>query len=337
MQVALVATALFVAACDTILDNGYGDCTVRYHVAFKYDYNMLSVDAFDQQVDSVRLYAFDPATGVLVHQTTSSSRAIRENEGRMTVEFNPQEYHLVTWCHNTGCHTTELPDMACGLSTIDEMRCRIGGRTQTSDGCTEVCEIGPIFHGEAVCPQPVNGEDELNPTFLIPLVKNTNNVRIILQNLSDEPLLAEDFDFKFVEENGMMNYDNSLLPDEELTYVPFYTGQGDVDYEGTRAGDEAVTKLNVAIGEFTLGRLMADRHPRLTVTNRQTGDVVFSIPLTDYLKLARSQYVRGMSDQEYLDREDSYSVTFFLGEDKTWMSASILVNSWRVVLMDVDL
>lgn len=337
---ALVAAALFVAACDPILDNGYGDCTVRYHVTFKYDYNMLNVDAFDQQVEAVTLYAFNPADGTLAHQVTSTCADMQANGGRMTVDFNPADYHLVSWCHNVGCQTTQLPALTCGQSTISELRCRIGGRSQAADGCTQVCEIGPIFHGEEICPEPINPEDELNPTYLVPLMKNTNTVRVILQNLSDDPLLADDFDFRIVEENGLMNYDNSLLPDEELTYVPFYTGQGDVDYEGsaTRADDESqLTKLNVAIAEFTFARLMADRHPRLTVTNRQTGAVVFSIPLTDYLKLARSQYVRGMSDQEYLDREDAYSLTFFLGEDKTWMSAAILINEWRVVLMDVDL
>lgn len=349
----LVVAAFGISACDPILDNDYGDCTVRYHVRFKYDYNMLGVDAFSTQVESVTLYAFD-ADGVLCHQLSETCENILTAGGCMEVPFAPAEYHLVTWCHNIGCQTTELPAMECGTSTIDELKCRIGGRTQKTD-CTEVCEIGPIFHGEAVNPQAIAGGDELNPTYLVPLMKNTNNVRIILQNLSSEPLNAGDFDFTIVEENGLMNYDNRLLADEPLTYVPFYTGGGSVEYEQaayrpspytehpiglqnhhiTRQGNEE--NLNVAIAEFTFGRLMADRNPRLTVTNRLTGDKVLSIPLVDYLKLARSEYVRGMSDQEYLDREDSFAITFFLDEDENWFNAYILINSWRVVLMDVEL
>lgn len=333
--VALVAAASGISACDPILDNDYGDCTVRYHVSFCYDYNMLGVDAFSKQVESVTLYAFD-ADGVLRHQTGATCENILAGGGCMEVPFNPAEYHLVTWCHNIGCQTTELPDMTCGKSTISELQCRIGGRTKKED-CTEVCRIGPIFHGEAVNPEPVN-DDELNPTYLVPLVKNTNHVRIILNNLDEQPLLASDFDFSIVEENGLMNYDNSLLPDEQLTYVPFYTGQGNVGYEteDTRADDNTTT-LNMAIAEMSIGRLMADRNPYLTVTNRQTGKLVFRIPLVQYLLIAKSENVSHMSDQEYLDREDTYSLTFFLDKNQSWISTSILINSWRVVLMDVDM
>jgi hypothetical protein len=39
-----------------------------------------------------------------------------------------------------------------------------------------------------------------------------------------------------------------------------------------------------------------------------------------------------MEDQEYLDRQDEYNMTFFLDESGNWISSSIIVNSWRVVL-----
>ncbi len=335
----LALTATAVVACDPILDNDYGDCTVRYHVRFKYDYNMPGVDAFSKQVECVTLYAFD-ADGVLCHQISETRENILANNNQMTIPFCPEEYHLVSWGHNINCPTTELPALTCGSSTLNDLKCRIGGRSE-ADNCTQVCEIGPIFHGEAICPTPEN-EDELNPIYMMPMMKNTNNVRIILQNLSNEPLYVENFDFTIVEENGLMNFDNSLLPDEELTYLPFYKGGGQVEYEGDEEsepeqGSRAEESLNVAIAEFTFGRIMADRNPRLTVTNKETGKRVFSIPLTDYLKIARSEYVKNMSDQEYLDREDSYALTFFLNQQGNWMSSHIFINKWKVVLMNADL
>lgn len=334
-HIAFVAATLCITACGPILDNDYGDCTVRYHVCFKYDYNMLGVDAFSKQVECVTLYAFD-ADGVLCHQISETKENILANNNRMTIPFCPEEYHLVSWGHNINCQTTELPALTCGSSTLNDLKCRIGGRSE-ADNCTQVCEIGPIFHGEAICPTPEN-EDELNPIYMMPMMKNTNNVRIILQNQSNEPLYVEKFDFTIVEENGLMNFDNSLLPDEQLTYIPFYTGSGQVEYEEEEEENptRAQESLNVAIAEFTFGRIMADRKPRLTVTNKETGKKVFSIPLTDYLKIARSQYVENMSDQEYLDREDAYALTFILDKQGNWMSSHIFINSWRVVLMEVE-
>ena len=44
-----------------------------------------------------------------------------------------------------------------------------------------------------------------------------------------------------------------------------------------------------------------------------------------------------MSDQEYLDRQDSYDLVFFLNERNEWLATSIYINSWRVVLSHADM
>ena len=60
--------------------------------------------------------------------------------------------------------------------------------------------------------------------------------------------------------------------------------------------------------------------------------VVLSVPIVDYALLVKGYYKRAMDDQEYLDRQDEYNMTFFLDESGDWVSSTIIVNSWRVVL-----
>ena len=55
-------------------------------------------------------------------------------------------------------------------------------------------------------------------------------------------------------------------------------------------------------------------------------------PLIDYVLLVKSNYKSHWGDQEFLDRQDEYNMTFFLDESGNWISSSIIVNSWRVVL-----
>lgn len=43
-----------------------------------------------------------------------------------------------------------------------------------------------------------------------------------------------------------------------------------------------------------------------------------------------------MDDQEYLDRQDSYNLVFFLDEKANWLATTIYINSWRVVLNNSD-
>ena len=42
----------------------------------------------------------------------------------------------------------------------------------------------------------------------------------------------------------------------------------------------------------------------------------------------------GMSDQEYLDREDEFVMTFFLDEKGDWVSSHVIINSWHLILQN---
>lgn len=87
---------------------------------------------------------------------------------------------------------------------------------------------------------------------------------------------------------------------------------------------------------------MADHNKRmvLTITNKD-GETVARVPVIDYALLSKEYYEQAyhhpMTAQEFLDREDEYSMTFFLDANKKWISTSILIHSWRIVLDDVEL
>jgi len=44
-----------------------------------------------------------------------------------------------------------------------------------------------------------------------------------------------------------------------------------------------------------------------------------------------------MDDQEYLDRQDKYDLVFFLDQGDRWMNAYIYINSWKLVLQNIEL
>ena len=98
------------------------------------------------------------------------------------------------------------------------------------------------------------------------------------------------------------------------------------------------TTLSAVVAEFSVNRLMATHQPYLTVrrTNRDHA-VLFRIPIVDYALLVKGNYNSKMDNQEYLDRQDEYNMTFFLDNDRNWISTIIYVNSWRVVLSNPDL
>ena len=106
--------------------------------------------------------------------------------------------------------------------------------------------------------------------------------------------------------------------------------------EKTSSSRAVQTEIGVAMAELTVGRLVKGHRPILNVYNTY-GVRVISIPLIDYALLIKGHYNSTMSDQEYLDRQDEYNLTFFLDKEDRWVSSSILINSWRVILDDIDI
>ena len=189
-------------------------------------------------------------------------------------------------------------------------------------------DILPLFHGTL----PLEVVDKPGTyTETMSLVKDTNSIRILLHEMSGHDVDADKFRFEIRDSNGLYDWDNTLLDDEDITYSAWYqtTGSAEMEEYATRT----VTEVNVALAELTIGRMRADNSPILHIVSRETGEDVVRLPLADYALLVKGYYRESMSDQVYLDRQDEYSLTLFLDEGE-WVSSMIYINSWRVVIND---
>lgn len=336
MWTLLLATlSMAMTSCDAILNEDDVDCSVDYRVKFKYDKNMKFADAFANEVKSVTLYAFDK-DGKFAYQSTEQGDMLSEDGYSMQVEVEPGDYDLVAWGGLEGEESFAVPILTQGVSTMDDLNCKMNREhiSRAADGSAYVNEdLKPLFHGQVQ--RQSFSRAATQQVVTVQLTKNTNNVRIILQHLSGENVDVSKFTFTIEDENGFMNYDNKLLDDEQLTYYAWRTDSGTADM-GNTDGTRAATSVGVAIAELTVGRLVVENKPVLTIANEK-GEKVLSIPLIDYALLVKGYYNREMTDQEYLDRQDEYNMTFFLDENDRWASSSIIINSWKVVLGNADL
>lgn len=328
-KLGLLATviALMFSSCDSAIYDYEGDCSVNYQVKFRYDMNMKFADAFPNAVKSVKLFVFDQSgTLVAMEEETDAGKLSKLDEfGNpgyfMPLNVKPGTYDLLAWCGLGNQESFEL----LGNPTIGTTKkADIQTKMKRADAVVDK-DLNPLFHG--MTSSGVLTDEPGTHTSIVPLVKNTNNIRIVLQHLSGEDVDTSKFEFSITDDNGWMASDNSLVEDETLTYHPWR-----VDTGKAGLGEDSTDEVAAAIAEFTVGRLMVDHRPVLTVTNKETGEKVFSIPVIDYALLVKGNYGKAMTDQEYLDRQDEYNMTFFLNDDGKWASASIIINSWRVVI-----
>lgn len=323
------------AACDSAIYDDEGDCDVTYRLRFVYDRNMKWADAFASQVSSVRVSAFTP-DGQLVWTGSESGDALRADGYTMTLPLDAGNYRILAWCGLEGSESFSLPAADLG-GDITAHHCRL---VRSMDGPTDVSDrdLQPLYHGLADFELPASPDDGADYTFTLPLTKDTNIVRVVLQNMSGHALDADDFAFAITDCNGHLGHDNEPInTSETIEYRAWAQYGGTTSINRTDDGGEGITAVSAVVAELTTSRFMAGSKARLTITNRANGRTVASIPVVDYALLVKGNYNRSMTDQEYLDRQDEYNMTFFIDEGGNWLSASVIINSWRVVINNADL
>ena len=332
LALSMVAAALASSSCENgLIFEGEGDCGIYYRIRFKYDYNIKFADAFANEVNSVALYVFDENDILVEEIATTDKDALSSGTFEIPIELEPGSYTLLAWGGLMDEESFDmLADTKTGVTKLEELQVRM--HRQYEDGKAKVSEdLLPLYHGSmSLEVKDVPG----TYTETMSLMKNTNVIRVLLHEISGHDIDAEKFIFEINDDNGLYGWDNALLDDEMITYSAWSQSTGTADMSDVEV--KAVTSATVALAELTIGRMRAGDSPVLHIRSRETGEDVFRIPVADYALLVKGNYREKMGDQEYLDRQDEYTMTFFL-DGGEWVSSVIYINSWRVVLNNTEL
>ena len=309
-------------------------CPTRRYVQIRYDKNLKSTDAASSEVKFVSIYAADK-NGTVVYVKTSSAAELSESGYQVNVSDMPSgNYTLFAWAEGEQRNPDSYMQVSVtpGKTDVDELKRMI----QRNSSCEVDKDLTPLFHGMTENVDFTDFRTGGTRSASLSLTKNTNNVRIILQHLSGEPVDVKNFKFFISDDNGTIDWNNELTVSDSVCYKAWSVSSGSASMSNMALTGTGHTEIGVAMAELTVGRLVKGHRPILNVCNTQ-GDKVLSIPLIDYALLIKGHYNSSMSDQEYLDRQDEYNMTFFLDKEDHWVNSSIVINSWRVILDDVDI
>lgn len=319
------------------------DCNPYYKVRFRFDMNMLYADAFNTQVSEVDLYVFD-TDGKLVWQGHEEGEKLASEGYLMDLPVAPGKYDLVAWCRKRHENAADFV-MEGGLNPThrDHLRMKLE-RQYDGETAHSTTDLHDLFHGTV---NNVELPDSWGTHIVtVPLVKDTNSIRIMLVHLSGKEIKAGDFDFKITDNSGYLHHDNTMLDDEHIEYRTWAKREGiaqmvmpetpdSPDGASTRTSASAVHSL---LAEITTSRLHTSHKPVLSIIRTSDGErVVDNIPIIDFFLMVKGEYHRKMEDNEFLDRQDEYNMTFFLNEDGSWYKAVLDILSWRLVLQDTDI
>ncbi len=333
------------SSCDSAIYDDEGDCTVHYRVTFTYDMNMKFANAFPNEVKSVTLYVYDSAGGLVTSKTESGAR-LASPDYCMDVEVLPGTYDLLVWATGESPmtdHTAFAVKAASAETPMSAMGAVLPlqgapGAVTPETGLFVDRDITPLFHGimRGVDFPDTYGNVTIGP---VRLMKDTNVVQILLQNTDGTSLSEDDFSFYVTAGNSELNYLNEVVSAEAFGYRPWALTMTSASFDEPDTGTQqsvapraAQTEANGVLAELTMGRLMADRTPRLVVRRNTDGEDIIRINLIQYLLMVKGEYNRNLTNQQYLDRQDVYTMMFFVDKDRNWyVAGGIYINGWRVV------
>jgi hypothetical protein len=205
-------------------------------------------------------------------------------------------------------------------------------------------ELTPLFHGMTNLDLPQERTRGVR-NYDVHLTKDTNKITIVLEEVNGKEINLDDYEFVIEANNGHLNYDNTLLNDQTRFVYGAWSQQYSAeeydvndDFAESREGN-IHTRTSSVEAELTISRLVdeeLENRPTLTITHKTSGEQVLSIPIIDYALKVRNNYENVTDNQDFLDRQDEYQMTFFLSNG-TWLNSVIYINSWRIVLNVKDL
>lgn len=347
---ALVAPAVLTTSCDdSFIFEEQGDCTVRYYIQFVYDLNMKNADAFPAEVQSVNLYAFDEK-GLFVKEFTEAGEVLDEPGYLMQLDLQPGQYTFVGWCglvNEDGVESFTVPNPVVGVTTLEDLTCTLNAEKTRAMEYSDT-KLHFLYHGMIEADLPDLGEGiQLEYYYTMPLTKDTNHIRVMLQELdtTQSEMQIGDYDFDITAVNGEMLYNNAIAPDSPtIFYSPWQKLSNDMGIGSIDEGNGEVTYSKGIVADFMTSRLMADQQDTsfLNITKTEDGKLIAKVPYMQYalmgLDYFRETYpwAKNMTAQEMLDRMDEYELTLILEKGK-WVGIEVKILSWRIVKHFYDL
>lgn len=304
---------LTMMSCSWVKDD-YDDCPYGFWLKLNYTYNILDVEAAPKYVKDAFVYIYD-ADGKYVNRVYASYGDLTANNYRVRIDGLPEGYYqFVVWCGIDNQFAVSGENQ-----TIDDFRLTL---LTNGDGNSYNGKLPDLFYGYL----SDTYFDDSYAIHDVDLMKNTNQFSCLIVSIDNSAVMDPyDYDMKIISANGTMNAYNQLVSNVAISYEP--NQKGSVVFNDTEYGN--LQGIQFSIPSL---RLMNESSDRIVLEKKDNGQKLFDISLSEYIGMIGQLYStlgHEVSIQNYLDRQDYYTVVFYLSDDLERL-ISLKVNNWQL-------
>ena len=312
----IVASMLCMASCDSIRED-LPRCELW--LEFVFDYNMEYADAFNPQVKSVDVLVFDSDDKLLFTKSAEVAALVGGNRMSLTDELDFGSYKVLTV--GSLSDRFRLSDnagnkLAPGTTTLQQVIVSLKRETDVVN-----FEFQHLYFGEVVEVDhlPSSTDHKIYP---VNLIRDTNRFNLALMGYEENKVDGTQYTFEIqAPENAVYSWENEPTGQGPVTYVPYYTGPGEISDVVMSARLNTMRLLNRSGWDY-----------KFIIRDANTEAEVWSYNLMTLLSIARpvSRYDgTELPFQEYLDRQSEWNLIFTVVE-KPEEDSFKLVLSWEL-------
>ncbi len=339
-------------------DDITGCPTAKLSLKFDYTYNVKEADAFSAEVKNLNVYVFDK-NGKFVDNYTESADKFETGHEMQITDLQAGKYTFVclardkqpTASRAEGDDEMEFSftQLTPGVSTIDDLQEEMGkknGEESLND---------KHFTALYTAQDSLSFDGENDATGELSLMKCTKTYRVVMLPFepNQEGFTADNFDVEIKGSAALLDYKGDKVKPKAITYLPYdkqlvenHSGKTEVE------GEDVEKALVYDLSSSRMFETKDDNKSRATegtneyddkrivITDKRIGKVIFNHSLPWFLSLCASdRYGKDWTDQQYLDRQDHYTLVFYVPapDSKYSMDARVKVNNWVMNLQNVDL
>lgn len=313
----IVASMLCMASCDSIRED-LPRCELW--LEFVFDYNMEYADAFNPQVKSVDVLVFDSDDKLLFTKSAKVAALVGGNRMSLTDELDFGSYKVLTV--GSLSDRFRLSDnagnkLAPGTSTLQQVIVSLKRETDVVN-----FEFQHLYFGEVVEVDhlPSSTDHKIYP---VNLIRDTNRFNLALMGYEENKVDGTQYTFEIqAPENAVYSWENEPAGQGPVTYVPYYTGPGEISDVVMSARLNTMRLLNRSGWDY-----------KFIIRDANTEAEVWSYNLMTLLSIAQpvSRYDgTELPFQEYLDRQSEWNLIFTVVEKNGggFLQIGIVVGTW---------
>lgn len=315
----IISIITLFSSCDWVNDDQSG-CASGTWLKVSYTYNILDVDAASH-IGDITILAFDK-NDKYVDRLDVDSVTLHQGYCMVKVPFPEGTYDLLIWGGAGNPQTYQFPYLKTGVTERKSLLLSLlcDNEKQKSG------KLNSLFYSSL---ENITISQDYQ-VFTASLMKNTNYFSCILQDENYRSLNEEDFSFTLESTNGCMDHTNTPVGTELVIYPSYHKGISTISGQ-----------IPVVHAQLNTLRIMKEDKTSLLIKHIPSGKTILRLPITPYLLLSKPyKYLDEASDQEYLDRQDSYTLLFFIQSSESGVPqicSRMEVNGWIIRLNDSEL